>query len=390
VVNNKLSLSVQLRVIGLKLDYSILETMCNAFGPPGHEIEVSKILKDYVSNFAGEVLSDRTGSLIFKIGTTGPKIMLAGHIDEIGFLITGINKKGYLTFHQIGGWWDQSLLTQRVLIRTKDDQTIRGIITAPPPHVLDPETRKKVVTKDKMFIDVGCKSQKEIQDLGIQIGDPVIPDSKFELIDRIQYVKDKEGKESKKPVKLAIGKAFDDRIGAFIAAEVIRQIKEENLEIPNQVYGVATVQEEVGLRGAQTSAQLIQPDIGIVLEVDISGDVPNVPQTKAPSEMSKGVSILAGDASMIPNPRFRHFVIDIAKEMGLAYQDSVVMGGGTDAGRIHLSGHGCPSLVLGVPTRHIHSHNGILDLNDVETAVKLLVEVIKRLDESIVKSFTSI
>jgi endoglucanase len=348
------------------------------------------MFKNYVSGFAEEIFNDKTGSLIFKIGNTGPKIMLAGHIDEIGMLITGINDKGYLTFHQIGGWWDQSLLTQRVLIRTQEGNTHRGIIAASPPHVLDPETRKKVVTKDKMFIDVGCKSKKEIENLGIQIGDPVVPDSKFELLKRTQIRKEKNKEEIEKKVTLAVGKAFDDRIGAFIAAEVIRRIKKGNIPHSNQIYGVATVQEEVGLRGARTSAQTIQPDVGFALEVDISGDVPGVKKLKAPSEMSKGVSILAGDASMIPNPRLRHFVIKVAKENNIDYQDSVVMGGGTDAGVIHLTGSGCPSLVIGVPTRHIHSHNGILDLGDVEKAINLLIEVIKELNEETVGSFTEI
>ncbi len=366
-----------------------LEKMCNAFGPPGHEIEVSRIVKDHVKNFSDEVFNDKTGSLIFKIGNSGPKIMLAGHIDEIGFLVTGIDKQGYITFHQIGGWWDQSLLTQRVLIRTKKGDTYRGIIAAAPPHVIPAEARKKVVTKDKMFIDVGCKSKKEIEELGIAIGDPIIPDSKFEIIQRTQIEKKGE-KETRKEVTLAVGKAFDDRIGAFIAAEVIRQLKNENAPHPSQVYAVATVQEEVGLRGAQTAAQAIKPDIAIALEVDISGDVPGVSKLKAPSEMSKGISILAGDASMIPNPRFRNFVIDLAKELKIEYQDSVVMGGTTDAGRIHLTGSGCPSLVLGIPTRHIHSHNGILDLGDVEKAIRLIKEVIKRLDNSTIESFTEI
>jgi len=366
-----------------------LEKMCNAFGPPGHEIEVAKIVKNYVKDFSDEVFNDKTGSLIFKIGDSGPKIMIAGHIDEIGFLVTGIDKLGYLTFNQIGGWWDQSLLTQIVLIRTKKGDTFRGVIAAAPPHILPAEARTKVVTKDKMFIDVGCKSKKEIQGLGIAIGDPIIPDAKFEILKRTQIIK-KGTEEQKNNVTLVMGKAFDDRIGAFIAAEVIRQLKEEKISYPNQIYGVATVQEEVGLRGAQTAAQIIKPDIGIALEVDIAGDVPGVSKLKAPSEMSKGVSILAGDASMIPNPRLRNFVIEIAKELKIDYQDSVVMGGGTDAGRIHLTGPGCPSIVLSIPTRHIHSHNGILDLGDVEKAIKLIKEVIIRLDQKNIDSFTEI
>ncbi|MFW9994054.1 MAG: M42 family metallopeptidase [Candidatus Odinarchaeota archaeon] len=326
---------------------------------------------------------------MFRKGDKGPKIMIAGHMDEIGFIITGINDKGFLTFNQLGGWWDQTLLSQRVLIRVKDGTKIPGIIVAKPPHVIAPEERNKVVQKANMFIDVGCKSKKEIEKLGIRIGDPAVPESKFQLLNRTQIIKDEKSKEEKeKEVTLAIGKAFDDRLGAFMAAEVVRRLKEVNH--PNQVYGVATVQEEIGLRGATTAAQIIQPDTGFALEVDISGDVPGVEKTKAPTEMSKGVSILTGDASMIPNPRLKDFVIDIAEEMNIDYQLSLVMGGGTDAGKIHITGAGCPSLVISVPTRHIHSHNGMFDVADLEKAVDLVVEVIKRLDQETVDSFTEI
>jgi endoglucanase len=373
----------------MKLNINQLEAWTNAFGPSGFELEVAKLIKNYVSQYADEVSQDKSGSVIFKKGDHGPKIMLAGHMDEIGFIITGINKQGYLTFNQLGGWWDQTLLSQRVIIRVRDGTKITGIIVAKPPHIIDPEERKKVVKKEKMFIDVGCKSKEEVEALDIKIGDPAVPDSQFELMRRTQLSK-KNGEKIKKEVTLAMAKGFDDRIGAFIAAEVMRQLKEEGIEHPNQIYGVATVQEEIGLRGARTAAHVIQPDVGFALEVDISGDVPGVEKTRAPAEMSKGVSILTADGSMIPNPRLKHFVLDIAEEKNIAHQLSLVLGGGTDAGIIHITGAGCPSLVIGVPTRHIHSHNGILDLGDVEKTVKLLIEVIKRLDQKTVDSFTQI
>ncbi|MHA2248946.1 MAG: M42 family metallopeptidase [Candidatus Kariarchaeaceae archaeon] len=365
------------------------EAWTNEFGPSGFEREVGKLIKSYVSGFADEVMNDKSGSVIFRKGDNGPKIMLAGHMDEIGFLITGINKEGFLTFNQLGGWFDQTLLNSRVYVRTRDGSRILGIIMAKPPHIIDPSERSKVIVKAKMFIDVGCKSKKEVEALGIRLGDPAVPDSTFQLIKRKQIIKEKET-EVEKEVTLAVGKAFDDRIGAFIAAEVVRRLKEENIEHPNQVFGAATTQEEIGLRGARTAAHLIQPDIGFALEVDISGDVPGVAKTKAPAEMSKGVSILVADGSMVPNPRLKDFVIDIAKEKGIDHQLSVVMGGGTDAGVIHITGIGCPSLVISVPTRHIHSHNGIFDLADLEKAIDLMIEVIKRLDQETVDSFTTI
>ena len=369
----------------------LLEELSNEFGPSGFEWEAQKILKKYVETFSDEILKDRTGTLIFtsKGISDGPKIMIAGHMDEIGFQVAAITKDGYLKFHQLGGWWDQTLLSQRVMIRTVEGNLIPGIIGAKPPHVVDPEERSKVVTKAKMFIDVGCTSKDEVKNLGIRIGDPIMPDAKFEIWERPRISKEND-EEKKETVTLAVGKAFDDRIGALIAAEVIKQIKTEGLQHPNTVYGASTVQEEVGLRGARTAANMIKPDIGIALEVDIAGDVPGIDETKAPAQMGKGPSILTYDGSMIPNPRFRDFVIKTAEELEIPHQLSLVPGGGTDAGVIHLTDMGCPSIVIGIPTRHIHAHNGILDVEDVKNAIKLIIELIKRLDKETVEEFTEI
>ncbi|MFX0055247.1 MAG: M42 family metallopeptidase [Promethearchaeota archaeon] len=378
---------------GKKLDVKLLEALCNSFGPSGHEHEAQKIARDYGAKYADEVLYDRMGSVVFRRGDKGPKIMLAGHVDEIGFVITEIDKNGFLRFHQLGGWWDQTLLTQEVIIKpSQGDKKITGVIGAPPPHVLGPEERSKVVTKEKMFIDIGCNSPKEVKELGIRVGDPGVPNSIFRIMERKRRVKksedDKDADEEGREVTLAVAKAFDDRIGVFIALEVLRRLSEEDISHPNIVYAVSTTQEEVGLRGARTAAQMLLPDIGFALDVDISGDVPGVKGLV--QKMGKGVAISAGDGSMIPNPKFRQFVLNIAEERGVRHQPAFLKSGGTDAGIIHITGMGAPSLFIGIPTRHIHSHHGMLDLSDVENAVELLVEVIKRLDEKTVKSFTEL
>ncbi len=376
-----------------KLDIALLEELCNAFGPSGHEHEAQKVARDNGAKYADEVQYDRMGSVVFKKGNTGPKIMLAGHIDEIGFVITHIEKNGFLRFHQLGGWWDQTLLTQEVLIKpSKRDEKVIGVIGAPPPHVLSADMRSKVVTKDKMFIDIGAGSAKEVEELGIRVGDPAVPLATFRTMKRTRKEKkdedDKDAKEETREVTVAVAKAFDDRIGVFIALEVIKRLKEENIDHPNTVYAVSTVQEEVGLRGARTSAQMILPDLGFSLDVDISGDVPGVEGLV--QKMGMGVSISAGDGSMIPNPKLRSFVLDVAEETGIRHQPAFLKSGGTDAGIIHITGMGAPSLFIGIPTRHIHSHHGMLDMSDVEAAVDLLVEVIKRLDEKTVASFTEL
>jgi len=375
----------------VSFNVKFLEELTNAFGPSGFEWEVQKKLKEYVTSFSDRILQDRSGTLIFTSDgdEKGPKIMIAGHIDEIGFQVSAITKDGFIKFHQLGGWWDQTLLSQRVKIRTMDNNLIPGIIAAKPPHVIEPEERNKVVVKSKMFIDVGCTNKDEVKDLGIRIGDPIMPDATFEIWERPR-IKKKDDAEEKETVTLAVGKAFDDRMGSVIIAEIVKKLKEENISHPNVVYGASTVQEEVGLRGARTSAQMIKPDIGIALEVDIAGDVPGIDSTKAPTKMGKGPSILTYDGSMIPNPRFRDFVIKTAEDLDIPHQLSLVPGGGTDAGVIHITDMGCPSIVIGIPTRHIHAHNGIIDMVDIENAIILIIELVKRLNKETVESFTKI
>ena len=377
----------------LNLNMKLLEDLCNAFGPSGHEDEAQKVALEYAKKFGVEVLRDGIGSLIFKIGDGGPKVMIAGHVDEIGFVITNIKKDGYLQFHQLGGWWDQTLLTQEVVIRPSEGtEKVIGVIGAPPPHVLTPEMRNKVFAKDKMYFDIGCSSAKEVKNLGIRVGDPAVPRADFRTMKRTRKEKknedDKDAKEEEREVTLAVAKAFDDRIGVFIALEALRIISEEKISLPNTVYFVSTVQEEIGLRGAKTSAQMIKPDIGFALDADISGDSPG--SEGLVQKMGKGVAISAGDGSMIPNPKLRKFVMNIAEENEIRHQPAFLKFGGTDAGQIHLAGMGAPSLFIGIPTRYVHSHNGMLDLEDVESAVQLLLEVLKKLDEKAVESFTAL
>ena len=185
-----------------QLNIKFLEKLCNAFGPTGHEQEVQRLIRDYGQQFASSVEYDRLGSVIFnKVGDeSGPKIMLAGHSDEIGFAISGIDKNGFLTFHQLGGWPDQNLLSQEVLIRPfKEGEKIIGIIAAKPPHILTPKERTKVVTKEKMHIDIGCSSDKEVKSLGIRIGDPVVPYAFFRTMERQKKIKQDSDESKDKP-----------------------------------------------------------------------------------------------------------------------------------------------------------------------------------------------
>jgi endoglucanase len=370
-----------------------LKSLSESFGPSGFERDPVSLVKRYVQPFADEITSDKLGSLHFsaKGKSVRPVVLLPGHVDEVGFIISGVNGHGFLTFNTIGGWFDQVLLGQRVLIRGSRG-LVPGVIAAKPPHILPAEERAKVFAKEKMFIDIGCSNEKEAKDMGVRIGDPVVPDSLFSTIEKNVYRKPEGGGEEKAAgtARIAFGKAFDDRAGAFVAAEVVRRLKQERIDHPNTVIGAATVQEEVGLRGARTSAQVVKPDVCITLEVDIAGDVPGIEAHEAPTKMGLGPAILTYDASMIPNQGLKELLIRTAEERKIPFQLSQMKGGGTDGGAIHIANAGCPTIVLTIPTRHIHSHVGMLSLDDVDNAVTLVVEVVKRLDEKTVDSLTAI
>ena len=353
----------------------LMKTLMEAFGPSGFEREVNAICKEYMEPYADEVVVDKLGSVTFIAkGNDRPRILMAGHTDEVGFIVSSISKEGYLTFNTLGGWWSQVLLGQRVVVRTCKGM-VHGIIASKPPHILPPDERKKIVEARDMFIDIGATSEEEAEESGVKVGDPIVPWSPFSVIQN---------------GRVAMGKAFDDRIGAFVLMEAIRRMKDQGIEHPNTVYGSATVQEEVGLRGAQTTAHVVDPDVALVLEVDIAGDVPGIKPHEALTKMGKGPGLVTYDRSMIPNQPLKEFVINVAKQAQIPLQLSQMSGGGTDAGRIHMNRAGCPSVVITIPTRHIHSHVGLLSLKDTENAIRLVIELIKRLDLETVEGFTTL
>jgi endoglucanase len=354
----------------------LMKDMMEAFGPSGFEREVNSLFKKHMEPYADEVITDKLGSVGFvaKGSSDRPRVLITGHTDEVGFIISSVTDEGFLTFNQLGGWFDQVLLGQRVVIRgSKGD--VYGIIASKPPHILSEEERKKVVEKKDMFIDVGATSRQEAEESGVKVGDPVVPYSTFQLIQN---------------GKVAMGKAFDDRIGAFVFAEAIKRMKAQKIGHPNTIYGVATVQEEVGLRGAQTIAHVVDPDVAIILEVDIAGDVPGIKPQDAQAKMGKGPSLLTFDAGMIPNQPLKDWVIEVARQSQIPLQLSQMKGGRTDGAPIHMSRAGCPTVVISVPTRHIHSHSGLLSLKDTENTVRLIMELAKRLDAKTVEGFTAL
>ena len=349
----------------------LLKEITEAPGVPGYEGEVQAVMRRYMEGVA-VVQQDKLGSFIGKhVGDAEqPRVMLAGHMDEIGFMVRLVTEEGFVKFLQLGGWWDQVLLGHRVIIKTAKGDVI-GVLGAKPPHILDAEERKKVVEKKNMYIDVGACSKDEVREMGVRPGEPIIPVSEFTVMANPKFY---------------LSKAFDNRVGCALAIDAVRVLAEQGH--PNTVYAVGTTQEEVGCRGAKTSSYAIDPDVGIVLEVDIAGDVPGIKPEESDVKMGAGPSLLLYDARMIPNLKLRDLVIATAEELEIPLQFSAMAGGATDGAQIHLHNEGVPTVVIGVPTRHIHSHNAIMHRADYDRALELVVALVQELDVETVAGFT--
>lgn len=345
-----------------------MKVLTECDGVPGHEGAVRAQMKSYLEPLSEELVMDRLGSVFgVKTGLAGgPKVMLAGHLDEIGFMVTQITPKGFLRFNQLGGWWAHNVLSHRVKVKTRKGEYI-GIIGSKPPHVLEAEERTKVMKLKDLYIDIGAKDEADAKEMGVRPGDWVVPVSDFFTM--------RDG-------ELWAGKALDNRSGCSLAVEILSRLQNE--QHPNVIYAGATVQEEVGLRGAGTAANLIQPDVAFALDVGIAHDTPGSESNPMKCNMGDGPLVLIFDASMIPNTALRDLVIDTAEELGISVQFDALTGGTTDGGRIHTSGIGCPTLSVGFATRYIHSHNSVMSKSDFSQAADLLTAVIKKLDRETV------
>ena len=353
-----------------KPSLAMLKELTEATGLPGYEGDIRAIVARRVKGL-GTVSADNLGSIICakKGSAASPRIMVPGHMDEIGFVVGGINDEGFLRFSPLGGWWDQVLLAQRVVVTSRKGDHV-GVIGSKPPHALDPEERNKPVKRQDMFIDIGAKDKKEATGkLGVRIGDPVVPICPFTPMAN---------------KKLLMGKAFDDRVGVAIAIDVLRKLK--GVKHPNTVYAAGTVQEEVGTRGAKTAADAVNPDVAIVVDVGLASDTPGWKgEDKEKGTLGKGPQICFLDGGMIPNLRLRDFFVDLAEEKKIPYQISMLERGATDGRPIHLHGIGVPTVYIGIATRYIHSHAGILHADDYDNAVRLITEAVKRLDAKTVR-----
>lgn len=346
---------------------NLFQRLIEAPGAPGFEHHIRAIMQEELGKVSDELLQDNLGSVFgVKHGPArAPKIMVAGHMDEVGFMVTHITDQGYIRFQPLGGWWSQVLLAQRVQIMT-DHGPVDGVIGSVPPHVLREEQRKKPMDIKQMFIDIGADDKEEAEQIGVKPGQQIVPVCPFTRLAN--------------PRKM-MGKAWDNRYGCGLAVHLLKELQGES--IPCTLYSGATVQEEVGLRGAQTAANMIQPDLFFALDASPANDGPGA--DNGFGKIGGGVLLRIYDRTMITHRGLRELILDTAESENIPYQFFVSQGG-TDAGRVHTTGHGVPSAVIGICARYIHSHAAIVDEGDIEAAQKLLAALVRKMDQFTVES----
>ncbi len=334
----------------------------NINGVPGHENQVSALMHELNDQYADEVFHDGIGSYIAKSGTNGIKVMIAGHMDEVGFIVKRIDDNGFVYFATAGGWVSNVMLSQQYTITTSTGKEIIAISGSKPPHIMSAEERKKPVEIDNIFLDLGVASKQEVLDLGVGVGDMITPRIKGCEMNNANYL---------------LGKAWDNRVGCAIVSDVLRRHNKQN-----QLYAVGTVQEEIGLKGAKTSSNLINPDIAISIDTGIAGDTPEITTNDANNKIGEGPLVFVKDGGMIVHQGFLKYAKKIANEKGIKFQLEFLKGGSQDGANISLNGSGVPTIVISLATRYIHSHTSVIHRDDYVAAVDLVTEIINSLDET--------
>lgn len=327
----------------------LLQQLAEAAGIPGREEEVRALVRKALQRHVDEVHVDRLGNLVAHKKGKGPKVVVAGHMDEIGFLVSHVDEEtGFLRIEPVGGFDPRTLIASRVTVHTGGGP-LTGLVGTKPIHILTDEEKKKEIRIQDLFVDLGLPGKKVARK--VRVGDPVT------LLQSFARIGD-----------LVSGKALDDRLGVYVGIEAVRRVKKNQADL----YFVGTVQEEVGLRGARASAFAINPDIGVALDVTLACDMPGVSAHEQVTKLGKGVAIKLKDSASISHPGLVRFLVDLAEKKKIPYQMEILPRGGTDAGAIQLAREGAAVVTLSVPTRYVHSVVEAAHVDDIEAAIKLL------------------
>ena len=341
---------------------SLLKKFSDAHGLSGYEDDVAALLRQEMEPLVDDVSIDRMGNVIGVRAGEGPTVMIAAHMDEIGAMVSHIDDDGYLKMVPVGGWSDQTILGQRVMVHTSDGRLLPGVIGSRPPHMMDAEERKRLIKAKEMFVDCGATNAANAGELGIAVGSLITLDRDLCLLGN----------------DFVTGKALDNRAGVVSMIWALRLLKDKPVRATIQAVG--TVQEEVGLKGARTSAYGLDPDVAIATDVTIPGDNPGVTKSESPVAAGKGPSITIIDAAgrgvITPRPVLR-WLRETAEASSIPYQVQVGNGGNTDATAISITKSGIPCGVISVPTRYIHSPVEVLSLRDLEQSATLIAAAIE-------------
>ena len=345
----------------------LMEKLSNAPGPPGAEEPVRAIMVPEMKPFVTSPITyDGTGSVIAQQGSTGPRIMIDAHMDELGGMVRRVTPNGFLTMQMLGGWLDQALVDQRwIIIGSKGPvHAVTGIRDI---HIVSPAERTAVFNRDNLYLDIGAKNAAEVAAMGVAPGDPVVPDAPFIALNG---------------TKNYLGKGWDDRIGCAVLLEAIRRTA--TMPHPNTLLYVATTQEEVGLRGARAASQIVKPEIGIAIEGGITGDTAGARPEESQIKLGAGPGMFLYDSSTIPNRKLVALVRKVAADKSLPLQADLVQGYGDDSAEMQTTNGGTPTINLVVPVRYTHTHNGIVNRQDFDEMVDLVVALLMQLDQKTV------
>jgi endoglucanase len=339
-----------------------LQKIADAPGPSGFEEPIRKVMVDYMKPLSSSLRYDGMGSIIATQGSTGPRVMVDAHMDELGGMIRRITPNGFLTMQMLGGWLDQALVDQRWVIIGANG-AVHAVTGIRDIHVVPPEERTRVFSRDQLYLDIGAKNEAEVRAMGISPGDPVVPDSPFTVLNGTENY---------------LAKAWDDRVGCAVVIEAMRRLQTQ--PHPNQIFWTITTQEEVGLRGAHTAADVVKPDIGIALEGGITGDVFGGHAEETQARLGAGPGIFLYDSSALPNRKLVAFTKETAAAKAIPLQTDLVQGYGDDSAELQKAVGGVPTVNLVVPIRYTHAHNGIMNRKDFDQMVDLLVAMLQKLD----------
>ena len=341
--------------------YQTLEKLSNAYGISGFEEDIRSIITQELETVVDDIHTDALGNLVATKNGGETSLMLAAHMDEIGLMIQSIEPEGFLRFVTLGGWHEQILLNNRVILHT-DNGPVYGVIGSKPPHLLTAEEKKKDIKLDDLFIDIGAPDDKAVKKKNIAIGTPVTLDR------RLQPLLDNK----------ITGKALDDRAGVAMLIEALKHTQSSAT-----IFFVGTVQEEVGLKGARTSAFHLEPDVALVGETAVASDHPGGKKMDSSLGLGKGPAITVADASgrgIIASHHVLSWLRSTADTHHIPYQLEVSKGGTTDAAAIHLTKEGIPSGVISIPTRYLHSGVEVLSLVDLEQGTELFTRCLETVD----------